>query len=124
MKHSKISFWVGISLLLTLFMFSTTSVVGQKRDSKSKKEEVKDTLINSQLVSGLKFRGIGPAFSSGRIGDFAVNPNNHSEFYVAVARGHIWKTTNRGTTFEPVFDNYGTYSIGCLAMDPNNTSGI
>ncbi|MDY0201753.1 MAG: hypothetical protein RBR40_12280 [Tenuifilaceae bacterium] len=124
MKHSKISFWVGISLLLTLFMFSTTSVVGQKRDSKSKKEEVKDTLINSQLVLGLKFRGIGPAFSSGRIGDFAVNPNNHSEFYVAVASGHIWKTTNRGTTFEPVFDNYGTYSIGCLAMDPNNTNVV
>ncbi|MCK5338832.1 MAG: hypothetical protein KAJ50_08475, partial [Bacteroidales bacterium] len=62
----------------------------------------------------------GPAFTSGRIADFAVNPCNPSEYYVAVASGHIWKTVNNGTTFSPIFDNYGAYSIGCLAMDPNN----
>jgi len=83
-----------------------------------------DTLINSQLVSGLKFRNIGPAFTSGRIADFAVNPNNYSEFYVAAASGNIWKTTNNGTTFEPVFDSYGAYSIGCLAIDPSNTNVV
>ena len=110
--------------MLTLFMFSANTVDGQRRGSKSKQEESKDNPINSKLVSGLKFRGIGPAFTSGRIGDFAVNPNNHAEFYVAVASGHIWKTTNRGITFKPVFDNYGAYSIGCLAMDPNNTNVV
>ena len=78
-----------------------------------------DTITSGQ-VSGLKWRSIGPAFTSGRIADFAVNPYNPSEYYVAVASGHIWKTENNGTTFSPIFDNYGAYSIGCLAMDPNN----
>ncbi len=75
-------------------------------------------------MSGLKWRSIGPAFTSGRIADFAVNPCNPSEYYVAVASGHIWKTENNGTTFSPIFDNYGAYSIGCLAMDPNNHNVI
>ncbi|PID68634.1 MAG: glycosyl hydrolase, partial [Flavobacteriia bacterium] len=61
-----------------------------------------------------------PAFTSGRIADFAVNPDNPSEYYVGVAAGGIWKTTNNGTTFSPVFDKYGVYSIGCLTMDPKN----
>ncbi len=82
-------------------------------------EEEKDSL-DSGIFSGLKWRSIGPAFCSGRIADFAVNPNNHSEYFVAVASGHIWKTTNSGTTFDPVFDDYGVYSIGCVAIDPSN----
>ncbi len=84
-----------------------------------KKDDVHDTLTSAQ-ISGLKFRSIGPGYASGRISDFAVNPENHSEYYVGVASGNIWKTTNAGTTFEPVFENYGAYAIGCLEMDPNN----
>lgn len=90
---------------------------------KEKPEEEKDP-VNSEIISGLKFRNIGPAFFSGRISDFAVNPNNHSEFYVAVSSGNIWKTENKGITFTPIFDNYGTYAIGCLAMDPKNPNII
>jgi hypothetical protein len=78
-----------------------------KKDEKDKKEVKKDSILNSGLVSGLKFRSIGPAFTSGRIADFAVNPANHNEWYVAVASGHIWKTVNNGVTFEPIFDNNG-----------------
>src|SRR6056297_1264079 len=90
---------------------------------KDKPEEEKDP-VNSGIISGLKFRGIGPAYASGRISDFAVNPNNHSEFYVAVSSGNIWKTENKGITFKPIFDNYGSYAIGCLAMDPSNSNVI
>jgi photosystem II stability/assembly factor-like uncharacterized protein len=82
-------------------------------------EKAKDT-TKSNSFSELKFRSIGPAFTSGRIADFAVNPDNSSEYYVGVAAGNIWKTVNNGTTFEPVFDNYGSFSIGCLKMDPKN----
>ncbi len=92
--------------------------------TRAKEKPKTDTLLNSNLVSGLTFRGIGPAFTSGRIADFAVNPNDFTEYYVAVASGNIWKTNNNGITFEPVFDSYGAYSIGCLAMDPNNTHVI
>jgi photosystem II stability/assembly factor-like uncharacterized protein len=75
-------------------------------------------------VTGLKFRNIGPAFTSGRIADFAVNPNNKSEYYVAVASGNVWKTVNNGTTFTPIFDSYGAYSIGCIEIDPNNSNTV
>jgi len=78
----------------------------------------------SKTFSGLKFRSIGPAFTSGRIADFAVNPKNHSEYFVGVASGHIWKTENSGTTWKPVFDNYGSYSIGALKIDENNPNVI
>lgn len=82
-----------------------------------------ETLVpDSALVNGISLRSIGPAMTSGRIADFAVNPTNHFEYYVAVASGHIWKTTNSGVTWKPVFDNYGVYSIGCLAMDPHNAN--
>ncbi len=70
--------------------------------------------------NSLKFRSIGPAFTSGRVSDFAVNPKNTSEFYVATSSGGVWKTTNRGISFKPVFDSQGSYSIGFVAMDPNN----
>ena len=84
----------------------------------------KEPPLNSDLFPGLKFRSVGPAFSSGRIADFAVNPANPKQYYVAVASGHIWKTDNAGITWAPVFDNYGAYSMGCLAMDPGNPSVV
>jgi photosystem II stability/assembly factor-like uncharacterized protein len=76
--------------------------------------------ITSSLIGGLKFRSIGPALPSGRIIDFAVNPADHAEYFVAVASGGVWKTTNDGISFAPVFDDQGSYSIGCITMDPGN----
>ncbi len=76
--------------------------------------------LTSDKLSGLKFRSIGPGLMSGRIGDFAVNPDNRAEYYVAVASGGVWKTVNAGTTWTPVFDSQGSYSIGCLTLDPHN----
>ena len=90
----------------------------------SNAEEEKKDSISSSTYCGLKWRNIGPAFTSGRISDFVVNPKNSSEYYIAVASGNIWKTENRGVTFEPIFDKYGSYSIGCLAMDPDNPNVV
>ncbi len=77
-------------------------------------------IYSASTFSGLSFRSIGPALQSGRIGDFAVNPTNNSEYYVAVCSGGLWKTTNSGTTFEPIFDDQNSYSIGCVTLDPGN----
>lgn len=93
-------------------------------EAKKKKDEPEADSLKSGTFSGLKWRSIGPAFASGRISDFAVDPDNPSTYYVGVASGHIWKTTNNGTTFTPIFDNYGTYAIGALAMDPNNPNVV
>jgi len=80
----------------------------------------KDGQLSSGTVSGLKFRSIGPAMTSGRIADIAVNPEDHREYYVAVASGGVWKTKNAGITYQPIFDGQGSYSIGCVTLDPNN----
>ncbi|HPI20285.1 MAG TPA: glycosyl hydrolase, partial [Candidatus Kapabacteria bacterium] len=85
-----------------------------------KKSEAKDTLLTSSILSGMKLRLIGPGVISGRIGDIAVNHLDKSTFYVAVASGGVWKTTNNGTSFTPIFDSQSSYSIGCVALDPNN----
>jgi hypothetical protein len=103
MKYRSLAF----SLVLSLLAGFTLHTQAFAATTKDKKVQV-DTL-KSDLFSGLQWRGIGPAFTSGRIADFAVNPCNTSEYYVAVASGHIWKTVNNGTTFQPVFDNYGAY---------------
>jgi photosystem II stability/assembly factor-like uncharacterized protein len=81
-----------------------------------------DNSFNSAAVSALRFRSIGPAVTSGRISDFAINPHNTSEYYVATAGGGVWKTTNHGVTFQPIFDAQGSSSTGCVTIDPVNTN--
>lgn len=76
--------------------------------------------MTGATFSGLAFRGIGPAIASGRIGDLAVDPQQPHRYYAAVASGGVWKTVNSGTTWEPVFDGQGSYSIGCITLDPAN----
>lgn len=107
--------------VLLAFICSSAFVKAQKKEDK--KEEKKPPLYEVAWNS-LSFRSIGPAFTSGRIADFAVNPDNPSEFYVGTAAGGVWKTTNRGINFDPVFDDQGSYSIGVVEMDPNNHNVI
>ena len=80
--------------------------------------------VTSGTLSALKFRGIGPAMCSGRIIDIAVDPEVPSRWFVAAASGGVWRTVNNGTTFEPVFDGEGSYSIGCVTIDPSNRHTI
>ncbi|MGB4974690.1 MAG: glycosyl hydrolase, partial [Cyclobacteriaceae bacterium] len=108
-----------IILLLLVAVSSLSWAQRNKRTTapvETKKEDVS--------LSGLKFRGIGPAVTSGRISDFAVNPNNISEYYVATSSGGVWKTTNAGTSYQPIFDNQGSYSIGVITLDPNNSNVV
>ncbi len=109
---------------LFIILVLVTGTAFQSVAAKKKKETEEKEGIKSSTFSGLKWRGIGPAFVSGRISDFAVDPDDFAIYYVAVASGHIWKTTNNGITFKPVFDNYGVYSMGALAMDPNNSDVV
>ncbi len=120
-----------IKLSVTLFCLFVVLMPlnAQKNGSSSSKSDLtkdsktRDSLTKS-FLNQIKFRMIGPATTSGRIVDLAINPSNPSEYYVAAAYGGVWKTKNAGTTFEPIFDSYGTQSIGCLAIDPQNTNVI
>lgn len=80
--------------------------------------------ISSSDLAALKMRSIGPALMSGRIADVVVDPVKSNTWYVAAGSGNVWKTENAGTTWKPIFDNYASYSIGCLAIDPNNRHTI
>ncbi|WP_343486296.1 glycosyl hydrolase [Allomuricauda sp. d1] len=77
-----------------------------------------------EIFSGLKFRNLGPALTSGRIADIAIHPENENVWYVAVGSGGVWKTENSGTTFKPIFDGEKSYSIGCVTIDPNNPATV
>lgn len=104
--------WIFVFLF---FIFSIFGFTGEKNEKTPGESAVDKLSLNS-----LRFRSIGPALTSGRISDFAVNPRKPSEYYVASSSGGVWKTTNAGTTFTPVFDNQGSYSIGCATMDPSD----
>ena len=98
-----LSSWLGSGLLH-----------GQEADTGDEKSHV------ATLVSGLQVRGIGPAIASGRISDLIVHPERKQEWIATAASGGVWKTTNSGITWEPIFEGQGSYSIGCITRDPNN----
>jgi photosystem II stability/assembly factor-like uncharacterized protein len=76
--------------------------------------------MSTPTFNGLRLRSIGPAFTSGRVSGFAVDPTNPSRYYVAAASGGVWKTINSGITWTPIFDSQGSYSIGAITLDPKN----
>ncbi|MEO0338032.1 MAG: glycosyl hydrolase [Bacteroidota bacterium] len=73
----------------------------------------------AKAVNGFSMRSIGPALMGGRISDIAVSPTHPSTWYVSAGSGNLWKTTNAGITWKPVFDNQASYSIGTVTIDPN-----
>ena len=115
----------GKAILACTVLFASTNVGAQKKNQTdtSKTNEKKD-VFQSSTFSGLTFRSIGPALTSGRIADLAVNPTNTSEYYVATASGGVWKTNNGGVTFTPIFDGQISFSIGCITLDPNNSNVV
>ncbi|MEA1886519.1 MAG: glycosyl hydrolase [Bacteroidota bacterium] len=123
MKLKKITSPVLILSLIIMFTGMINPAQAQRR--KRNAEPASDELtINSSMLSALEFRLIGPASYSGRIADFAVNPEDPSEYYVGVASGNLWKTENKGTTFTPIFDKQSVFSIGALAIDPVNPNVV
>jgi photosystem II stability/assembly factor-like uncharacterized protein len=93
-------------------------------EPKKTEDDEKKGGMTAETFAGLKFRLIGPAVASGRVMSIAVNPKNKFEYYAGVASGGVWKTVNDGTTWTPVFDKEGSYSIGWVTLDPNDSSVV
>ena len=87
-------------------------------------QKVEATKLTAATFSGIKLRAIGPALMSGRISDVAIDPVKPNTWYVAAGSGNLWKTANAGTTWTPIFENYDSYSIGCVTIDPSNRHTI
>ncbi len=73
-----------------------------------------------ELIKNYKWRNIGPANMVGRISDFEALDNDFTHVLVASASGGVWKSVNAGTTWEPIFDEYGSASIGDIALCQQN----
>ena len=105
--------------LLVLFVLLIDPAAAAKK-AKSDEAEKDQGPLSAKTFAGLKLRSIGPAITSGRIGDIAVHAGDKAQYYIAVASGGVWKTTNSGNTWTPIFDDQGSYSIGCVTIDPRN----
>lgn len=101
---SRLKFAVTLALFLPFIVPSSTS--GQP--------------ISEEFLKNFTYRSIGPTRQSGRFVDFAVPKQQPYTFYAATASGGLWKTTNNGQTFEPVFDQENVFSIGDIAVAPSN----
>ena len=97
------------------YIFLLTLLIGQSK---------KSNIWDDSNFDGLEFRSIGPALMSGRISDIAIHPDNENTWYLAAGSGNVWKTVNAGVTWTPIFDDQGSYSIGCVSIDPSNPNII
>ncbi len=113
MKKITISFFVFVLLI------SNINLTAQDKSDQTEPDSLKNISLN-----GLSFRSIGPAVTGGRVVALAVNPFDHSEYYVGSGHGSLWKTTDNGTTFSPAFDNQNSYAIGAIAIDPTNPNVV
>ena len=111
MKNTKLRKMKHLAWMIALAVTMTPGVYAQKNKQGS---QTKSDSLKSSTFSGLRWRSIGPAMTSGRIADFAVNPCNPKEYYVAVASGHVWKTVNAGITWDPAKGPAGNGDYGLL----------
>ncbi len=98
-------------------LVTTVGAQGQAGDEAPRMVNMPD----NPLLQGFRFRAIGPVAQGARIDDFAVDERNPSTYYIGYAVSGIWKTTNNGTTFESIFDEYA-HSIGDLALAPSDSN--
>ncbi len=83
-----------------------------------------EALVAASPYTGLEWRSVGPVVQGGRLVDMEVVPGQPYTFYAAYASGGLWKTTNNGHTFEPLFDKQATIIMGDIAVDPNNPETV
>jgi len=111
-----------ISLLLVFFI--AFPLTAQKKKSKKKEDKSVSTESETIGLDAFSLRNIGPALTSGRIADIAVDPRNSDHFYIAVASGGVWETLNNAVSWSPIFDSEVSFSIGCIAINPHNPNEI
>jgi photosystem II stability/assembly factor-like uncharacterized protein len=124
----------SVHILITLFVLvcaAQPALAGRPRpDGPTPAEErweaweLRQQLDEESLFAGLPWRCVGPVVQGGRLVDIAVHPDDPYTFWVAYASGGLWKTTNNGLSFEPLFDDQPTMIMGDIALDPRDPSTI
>jgi len=99
-------------LIIALFM--TASAQNERAGS----------ALDGKAFERLEWRSIGPSNMGGRATDVEGVPGNPNIVYAATGSGGLWKTTNGGVTWRPIFERQNTISIGDIALEPNNPEVI
>jgi photosystem II stability/assembly factor-like uncharacterized protein len=109
-----------------ILLLAVSSLAGaQSKASNKKPAAVPDSSkFTTGLLSGLSLRSIGPALTSGRVADIAIDQSDKRTWYIGAASGGVWKSTNGGISFSPIFDGQGSYSIGVVVIDHANPNVI
>lgn len=82
------------------------------------------TPLGPETLDNLRFRPIGPAVTGGRIHDVEALPDDPSTIYAATATGGLWKTTNKGTTWDPIFDDQPVSTFGDVSVASSNSDVV
>ncbi len=126
---SSISRSLRLSLLALFALGAPVALSAQARGGPPSPPPPRDTLpfphpSADQLFSSFRFRSIGPASMGGRVDDIEVAPSDPNVVYIGYATGGVFKSDNNATSFEPVFQSYGSASIGDIAIDPTNANVV
>lgn len=111
----------GSLLLLTTFLHGQTPMESNTDPTSAEKRieqfQQRQLLEAESIVNQIEFESVGPTVFSGRVSDIDISPEDPTHFYVAYASGGLWKTTNNGTSFKPLFDDEMVMTIGDIAVD-------
>jgi photosystem II stability/assembly factor-like uncharacterized protein len=119
MTKCRVLAWAA-AVMLAAILIPTRIPAAQNRDGQA--EEL--IPITSSLFQHLNWRNIGPANMMGRVSDIEGVPGNPNIVYVGSASGGVWKTSNGGVTWIPIFDDQPVASIGDIALEPGNPNVV
>ncbi len=88
------------------------------------RQAVEPGAFDAASLSALEFRNLGPTLHTGRVQDVAIDPRHPDVWYVASAFGGVWKTTNRGITFEPLTNGIDAFTMCCVVVDPKDSNVV
>jgi photosystem II stability/assembly factor-like uncharacterized protein len=112
--------WTPIAVAAALSLIGSGTAAAQDDEDAPRFTPSRVNATADPLLRSFRWRTIGPVAQGGRVDDVAVVERDPRIFYVAFATGGVWKTENAGTTFEPIFEAYGTGSVGAVAVTQSN----
>lgn len=109
-------------IFITAILFShlTFAVTLDNYTNQSKSWKKHQQIVNNSLFKDLPWRNIGPVVQGGRVIAVRVSSQNDNILYIAYASGGIWKSVDKGITFEPITDKLPSQIVGGFDIDPNN----
>ncbi|MEA2561302.1 MAG: hypothetical protein QOH06_2806 [Acidobacteriota bacterium] len=112
----------SLSWILILLLFAPASFAA-KKPAKTEEPKKEAGLSDPAGLEGLKYRAIGPAWG-GRVARAAGIPGDPLTYYAATASGGVWKSTDGGFNWKPIFDDQPISSIGSIAVSPSDPNVI